>query len=68
MKTQTRISMVKVSPTQIKQLPSVGGEPDIAQYLQVVLVLLTGDQGGQLYIRGELKYSKSCAFRWNDYL
>ncbi|MFY9592301.1 MAG: TonB-dependent receptor [Bacteroidales bacterium] len=53
MKTQTRISMVKVSPTQIKQLPSVGGEPDIAQYLQVVPgVTFTGDQGGQLYIRG----------------
>ncbi|MCK9255003.1 MAG: TonB-dependent receptor [Bacteroidales bacterium] len=53
MKTQTRISIVKVSPTQIKQLPSVGGEPDIAQYLQVVPgVTFTGDQGGQLYIRG----------------
>lgn len=53
MKTQTRISIVKVSPTQIKQLPSIGSEPDIAQYLQVVPgVTFTGDQGGQLYIRG----------------
>jgi uncharacterized protein YjbK len=53
MRTQTRISIVKVSPTQIKQLPSIGSEPDIAQYLQVVPgVTFTGDQGGQLYIRG----------------
>jgi len=53
MRSQTRISIVKVSPTQIKQLPSIGSEPDIAQYMQVVPgVTFTGDQGGQLYIRG----------------
>ncbi|MBN2778705.1 MAG: TonB-dependent receptor [Bacteroidales bacterium] len=53
MRTQIRISKVKVSPQQIKQLPSIGSEPDIAQYLQVVPgVTFTGDQGGQLYIRG----------------
>ncbi len=53
MRTQIRISKVKVSPKQIKQLPSIGSEPDIAQYLQVVPgVTFTGDQGGQLYIRG----------------
>lgn len=53
MRSQTRVSIVKISPTQIKQLPSIGSEPDIAQYLQVVPgVTLTGDQGGQLYIRG----------------
>ncbi len=52
-KTQVRASIIKVSPTQIKQLPSVGGEPDIAQFLQVLPgVTFTGDQGGQLYIRG----------------
>jgi hypothetical protein len=34
-------------------LPSIGSEPDIAQYLQVGPgVTFTGDQGGQLYIRG----------------
>ena len=38
----------------ISKLPSVG-EPDIAQYLQVLPgVVFTGDQGGQLYIRGGL--------------
>jgi hypothetical protein len=50
---QIRTSIVKVTPKQIQQLPSVGGEPDFAQYLQVVPgVIFTGDQGGQLYIRG----------------
>jgi|GEM_PF-4283220 len=52
-RTEVRISSVKVSPKQIKALPSVGGEADIAQYLQVLPgVVSTGDQGGQLYIRG----------------
>ena len=34
-------------------IPTIGGEPDLAQYLQIVPgVVFTGDQGGQLYIRG----------------
>ena len=50
---QVRMSVTKITPKQIKQLPSVGAEPDLAQYLQVVPgVVFTGDQGGQLYIRG----------------
>ncbi len=52
-KTETRTSVVKISPKQIKQIPSIGGQPDLAQYLQVIPgVVFTGDQGGQLYIRG----------------
>ncbi len=51
--TETRTSIVKVTPIDIKQIPSVGGQPDLAQYLQVLPgVIFTGDQGGQLYIRG----------------
>lgn len=51
--TQVRTAVVKVTPRQIQKLPSVGGEVDIAQYLQVIPgVVFTGDQGGQLYIRG----------------
>jgi hypothetical protein len=47
------ISQISVSPKQIKALPSVGGEPDIVQYLQVIPgIISTGDQGGQIYIRG----------------
>ena len=52
-KTETKTSVIKISPRQIKQLPSIGGQPDLAQYLQVLPgVIFTGDQGGQLYIRG----------------
>lgn len=52
-RTEVKISTVKVTPKQIKSLPSVGGEADIAQYLQVIPgVVSTGDQGGQLFIRG----------------
>ncbi len=50
---ETRTSVVKVSPKQIKQIPSIGGQADLAQYLQVLPgVVFTGDQGGQLFIRG----------------
>ncbi len=47
------ISVNTITPREINQIPTVGGEPDIAQYLQVLPgVISTGDQGGQLYIRG----------------
>jgi len=52
-RTEVQISAVTVSSADIKLLPSTGGEPDIAQYLTVLPgVVFTGDQGGQLYIRG----------------
>ena len=48
-----QISTVSITPTQIQALPSVGGEPDIAQYLRILPgVISTGVQGGQIYIRG----------------
>ncbi|HCK21439.1 MAG TPA: TonB-dependent receptor, partial [Bacteroidetes bacterium] len=51
--TEVRISTIPITTKQIERLPSVGGEPDLAQYLQVLPgVIFTGDQGGQLYIRG----------------
>ena len=51
--TEIQTSVIKITPKQIKQIPTVGGEPDLAQYLQVLPgVVFTGDQGGQLYIRG----------------
>ncbi|MFM2225973.1 MAG: hypothetical protein RJA07_2175 [Bacteroidota bacterium] len=51
--TQVQIGQITVTPNQINQLPSVGGEPDLAQYLQIIPgVVSSGDQGGQLYIRG----------------
>lgn len=52
-RTEVRISEIKVSKKQIKALPSTGGDADILQYLQVIPgVISTGDQGGQLFIRG----------------
>jgi hypothetical protein len=50
---EIEIGKTVITPEQIKKIPSVGGEPDLAQYLQVIPgVIFTGDQGGQLYIRG----------------
>ncbi len=52
-KSDVRVSVNKITPKEIKQVPTIGGEPDLAQYLQVVPgVIFSGDQGGQLYIRG----------------
>jgi hypothetical protein len=52
-RTETKTSVVKLTPKQIDKIPSLGGKPDLAQYLQVLPgVVFTGDQGGQLYIRG----------------
>ena len=52
-KTSVNTSVVKLTSKSLKKLPSIGGEPDIAQFLQVIPgVVFTGDQGGQLYIRG----------------
>ncbi len=46
-------SVMKVSAKSMNRLPTIGGQADLAQYLQVVPgVVFTGDQGGQLYIRG----------------
>jgi hypothetical protein len=51
--TQVNAGVTSITPREMKLLPSTGGEPDIAQYLQVVPgVVFTGDQGGQLFIRG----------------
>lgn len=51
--TEVRTSTIKITPQQINKIPAIGGEPDLAQYLQVLPgVVFTGDQGGQLYIRG----------------
>lgn len=52
-RTQTHTSVAKITPKEMKQIPTIGGQADLAQYLQVLPgVVFTGDQGGQLYIRG----------------
>ena len=51
--TEVRAGVQKVTPVDIKLMPAVGGEADLAQFLQTVPgVVFTGDQGGQLYVRG----------------
>lgn len=52
-RSEVQVSKLTVTPKQIRSLPSAGGQADIAQYLTVLPgVIFTGDQGGQLYIRG----------------
>lgn len=58
-KTKTDTNKVYISQFEINikkdlpRLPAIGGEPDILQYLQIMPgVVSSGDQGGQLYIRG----------------
>jgi hypothetical protein len=52
-KIDVQISVQKITPKEIRQVPTIGGEPDLAQYLQILPGIITsGDQGGQLYIRG----------------
>ncbi len=52
-RSEVNFSRITVTPKQIKAMPAAGGEADIVQYLQVLPgVISTGDQGGQIYIRG----------------
>ena len=58
---QTQVSVQKITSTQIQQMPSIGGTADLAQYMQVLPgVSSTGDQGGQLYIRGGSMIQNLC--------
>lgn len=60
-KIQTQVSVEKISASQIQQMPSIGGTADLAQYLQVLPgINSTGDQGGQLYIRGGSMIQNLC--------
>lgn len=60
-KALTQVSVEKISSSQIQQMPSIGGQADIAQYMQVLPgVNSTGDQGGQLYIRGGSMIQNLC--------
>jgi len=52
-KTNTTVGEISITSKELTQIPTVGGEPDLIQYLQVLPgVVFSGDQGGQLYIRG----------------
>ena len=50
---ETRTSVISITPKDLSLMPSIGGAPDFAQYLQILPgIVSTGDQGGQLFIRG----------------
>jgi len=52
-KKQVKMSMIKATKKEIQAVPAIGGEADLATYFQTVPgVVSTGDQGGQMYIRG----------------
>jgi hypothetical protein len=47
------MSIETIRPADLNRIPSFGGQPDLVQALQVLPGFVsTGDQGGQLYIRG----------------
>lgn len=53
MKTEVKVASIKITNKDLQIIPTIGGEPDLAQYMQIIPgVIFTGDQGGQLYIRG----------------
>ena len=53
MRTEVKAAAIKITKQDLEMMPTIGGEPDLAQYMQVIPgVVFTGDQGGQLYIRG----------------
>lgn len=52
MKTKVMTSVVNLTPKDITKF-SIGGDPDLVKAIQILPgVVTTGDQGGQLYIRG----------------
>ena len=51
--TNVNMSIETIRPADLRRVPSFGGSPDLVQALQVLPGFVsTGDQGGQLYIRG----------------
>jgi hypothetical protein len=52
-KTEVAISQIKLDKKGIERIPSVGAENDVVGAFSVTPgVVTTGDQGGQLYVRG----------------
>ena len=52
-KTQVLISEIRLDKKGLERIPSVGGENDIVSAFSITPgVITTGDQGGQIYVRG----------------
>ena len=68
-KTKVKMSVAKLTPKEMSKIPTAGGEPDLAQVLTVQPgVIFTGDQGGQLYIRGGSPIQNKVLLGRNDCL
>ena len=51
--TNVQTSVVKMDQKSIERIPSIGGEADVIAAFSITPgVVTTGDQGGQLYVRG----------------
>ncbi|HNR86650.1 MAG TPA: carboxypeptidase regulatory-like domain-containing protein, partial [Taishania sp.] len=52
-KTQIQVSKLSLDKATIERIPTIGAENDIVNALSITPgVITTGDQGGQLYVRG----------------
>ena len=40
MKTEVKAAVTKITPKDMEMIPAIGGEPDLAQYLQIVFCFL----------------------------
>jgi hypothetical protein len=51
--TETKVSVIKLDKKDIYRIPNIGGEADVLAALTVTPgVVSSGDQGGQVYVRG----------------
>jgi len=51
--TQVQTSITRMDQAQVERIPSIGGESDVLAAFSITPgVVTTGDQGGQLYVRG----------------
>ncbi len=51
--TDTKVSVIKLDKKDIYRVPNIGGEADIISALTITPgVVSSGDQGGQIYVRG----------------
>ena len=51
--TKPKVSEITLTPKDIERIPAIGGEKDLVTGITTMPgFILTGDQGGQLYVRG----------------
>ena len=51
--TNVQTSITRMDQTQVERIPTIGGESDVLAAFSITPgVVTTGDQGGQLYVRG----------------